>query len=128
MGINGNTAFQRILGSAMSHFIQGNVVEVVTISNPTADSDLGIEGTPTPSYVVLDPEPLLSAVSSQLVAGNGGTYRYSDSRLSILKPLLTEAQGTDPNQEFRINGAIYIVVSFTPCPSTWEFVVRRKAP
>lgn len=126
MSFTGNPAFARILGSAMEHYATGNDCEVVAISRANADADLGNSGTTTETPSVLDPEPLLSAITTEAVDRSGGAFWYSDTRMSVLKTALTEDVAMDEKTEFNINGERHIVLAITPCPTTWEYVIRRK--
>lgn len=126
MSFSGNPSIARLLESAMTHYGVGNVVELVTITRSGADADMGIAGSINEVPSVIVPEPLLSAISTDMVIKNGAAFLYSDTRMSVAKSALTEAVAMDEKTEFNINGDRHVIVAVTPSSSSWEFVVRRR--
>lgn len=128
MSLNANAGIQRLLGSVMEHYGEGNVVQLVTITHTNGDRDMGNPGTIEEAFTTLSPEPLLQAVPAALVRANGSAFRYSDEQMTVQKAALDADVANDEKTEFNINGDRHQVVGMTPCPNSWTFVVRRKLP
>lgn len=117
-----------ILSQVMRHNPRGNVVEVVTFSKSTdADRDFGRMGTVTPIVKLIQPEPFVNAVNVTMVQKSAGAYQFSDLKMTVSRDSLTDDVASDQHTEFNVNGVRYQVQAYTPGPSAWEFVIRRKA-
>jgi len=103
-----------------------NVVYVVLEKRANADADLGIAGVKTETKIRLLPEPFVNAMHVQAVNRSGGTYRFSDLKMTAARECLTEIMAMSSDTEFEINGDRYEIITAIPSPSAWEFVIRRK--
>jgi hypothetical protein len=107
---------------------KGNVVYAVTFTKTAdADRDLGVMGTVTEVKLLIAPTPHVDAVNVTMVNKSGGALQYSDLKMTVSRDSLTNDMAIDQHTEFDVNGIRYQVQAFTPGPSAWEFVIRRKA-
>jgi hypothetical protein len=123
-----NPAIAKLIGSAMAHHAVGNAVSAIGVTRQNSDPDLGQGGTATEVETPINPEPMLSAIRVDTVLRSGDALRFSDLRMSVQKDALPEAVAMNITTEFHVNGVRYKVVTVTPAPSTWEFIIRRAIP
>lgn len=117
-----------LMSQLMRHQAQGNVVEAVTFSKSgDADKDFGRIGTVEPITKLIEPEPFVNAVNVVMVQKSNGAYEFSDLKMTMARESLSFEAASDPHTEFNVNGVRYQVKAYTPGPSAWEFVIRRKA-
>lgn len=107
---------------------KGNIVYAITFTKTSdADRDLGVMGTVTEKKLLMNPTPHVDAVNVTMVVKSNGAYQFSDLKMTVSRDSLTTDMATDTHTEFDVNNIRYQVQAFTPGPSAWEFVIRRKA-
>lgn len=125
------TVLAEIYKQAMAHNSRGplgNVVEVVTFTKTSdADRDLGVMGTITEKTSRIEPEPFVNAMNVLQVTRSGGAFQFSDLKMTVAKDSISNEVASDGHTEFNVNSVRYAIQAYTPGPSAWEFVLRRKA-
>jgi hypothetical protein len=116
-----------LLKENLSHIARGNCVKLVIKTKTNADKDLGIDGTVTEVLTTIVPEPYLNAVPVAFVQRSGGSYRYSDKKMTASKDSLTYEQAMSSSTEFDINGERYQILTPNAGPTAYTFIIRQKA-
>lgn len=116
-----------ILKENLAHIARGNVIYYVISTRLNSDKDLGIEGTATENKTLIVPEPYVNAVPIVMVQNSGGSFRFSDLKMTASKDSIPLDVAMSLSTEFEINGDRYEILTPSAGSSAYTFIIRKKS-